>query len=415
MIQKFLKLILIGIIASFAISNAVAQGNWEGKEPAPTARRAPSAAEVDGKIYVIGGCHGPMANEEYNPATNTWTTKASLPQPRRRGMGSCAAEVNGLVYFFGGHQGPSPGQTVDFNDEYNPNTNIWATKTSIPTAREGAAAATVGGKIYVIGGNEGANFYDIVEEYDPATDSWTTKSPMLTARAFIAAAVFEEKIYVFGGFDGTNLLDTVEEYDPAADSWTTKTSMPTARSWLAAAQACGRIYVMGGNDMANCLDANEEYDPTTDTWETDTPMPTARSHIAAVESGGKIYALCGFWGTTFFDTNEEFTPEPSGVEEEPWLVLPSVFSLEQNYPNPFNAATVISYKLAHPAVVNLNIFNNLGQLVKIMPLGFQGVGNHTCVWNGATSDGTAAPSGVYFYSLKVDRRDVAAQRMILMR
>ncbi len=407
---------VIGLIAFWAASDAVAQGSWEGKANVPSARRAPSAVEVDGKIYVIGGCHGPTANEEYNPVDDSWRERAPLPNPKRRGMGSCAAEVDGKIYFIGGNQGPAPIRVVDLNDEYNPASNSWTSRASMPTARTGAVAAKVGGKIYVIGGSEGANFYDIVEEYDPTEDAWSTdKEPMPTARAFMAAAVVEDKIYVFGGYDGENILDIVEEYDPVEDSWSSRESMPTARCWLSAAAVSGKIYVIGGNNGQSPLSTTEEYDPAEDAWTNCPGMPTARSHIAAAESGGKIYTLCGFWGENFFNTNEEFTPPESGVGEMPDWGLPRAFSLSQSYPNPFNAAVTIAYTIGHPATVNLMILNDLGQLVWNIQLGFQTAGSYTCAWQGSSLAGHSAPSGVYFYTLVVDGQAVATQRMILMR
>src|SRR5205814_1596928 len=52
---------------------------WAVKAPMPTARRALAAAEVGGKIYAIGG-EGSRGRlqvvEEYDPVSNTWTTKA---------------------------------------------------------------------------------------------------------------------------------------------------------------------------------------------------------------------------------------------------------------------------------------------------------------------------------------------------
>ena len=53
-----------------------------------------------------------------------------------------------------------------------------------------------------------------VEEYDPSTDTWTSKASMPTARYLLgAAATSNGKIYAIGGSsNGTNLLSTVEEY-----------------------------------------------------------------------------------------------------------------------------------------------------------------------------------------------------------
>jgi len=391
MFRKVATALVIGFITYWAASDATAQGSWEGKANVPSVRRGPSAVEVDGKIYVIGGCRNPMANEEYDPAENTWRSREPLPRPKRRGMGSCAAEVGGRIYFIGGNQGPAPIRFVDLNDEYNPASNSWTSKASMPTARSGAAGAAVNGKIYVIGGTNGQVIYNVVEEYNPARNSWSTKRSMPTARAFIASAVVNDKIYVFGGHDGNNILSTVEEYDPVRNSWATKRSMPTARCWLAAAEAGGKIYVAGGNNGRSPLSTTEAYNPSSNTWTSCRSMPTARSHLAAAESGGKIYTLCGFWGETFFNTNEEFTPPESGVDEMPDWCLPRAFSLSQSYPNPFNSSTTISYEMPEKSLVTMKLYDLSGRELRTLVNSTQEAGTYRISWDAAD-----LPSGIYY-------------------
>lgn len=62
-------------------------------------------------------------------------------------------------------------------------TITWTTKSSMPTARNGIGAATVDGKIYIIGGQKATGDTGAVEEYNPATDTWTTKTSMPTPRS----------------------------------------------------------------------------------------------------------------------------------------------------------------------------------------------------------------------------------------
>jgi len=404
MFRKWGKTFLISVIVLWTISGAGA--SWVGKASMPTPRRAPGAVEVNEKIYVIGGCGGSISNEEYNPATNSWVTKGSLSWARRRGMGAVACEVNGKVYFIGGQQGPSPIRIVNFNDEYDPVSNLWTNKASMPTARVGAAAFVVNGKIYVIGGYDGSSFLDIVEEYDPATNSWKTKTPMPTPRAFLAGAVVDDNIYVIGGFNGS-CLDIVQEYDPVGDLWATKTSMPTERYWLAAEAVAGKIYVIGGYDGTSCLTSNEVYDPALDSWSTEVSMPTARSHLVAVEVNDKIYAIGGVIdGGSFTGANEEFTPS-GGVEGKPTAGLPEVFSLSQNYPNPFNPITKIKYSLPTGDWVKLEVYDILGHEVATLVNQYQNAGQHSVQWKAEVI------SGIYFYRIHTGEY-VATGRMVLI-
>src|SRR5712692_6825588 len=62
-------------------------------------------------------------------------------------------------------------------------TSTWTTAASMPTARYGLAAATSSdGRIYAIGGFDGASYPSVVQVYDPTTSTWTSGAPMPTAR-----------------------------------------------------------------------------------------------------------------------------------------------------------------------------------------------------------------------------------------
>jgi hypothetical protein len=255
---------------------------------------------VDGKIYAIGGYGGRSAVEQYDPVTDTWTKKASLPTPRQW---LSTSAVNGKIYAIGGDaRGGAPGlPTVE---EYDPATDTWTEEalTPMPTARFTLSTSVVDGKIYAIGGILRATQSgpetpsSAVEEYDPETDTWTTKAPMPTARGMLSTSVVDGKIYAIGGlFYNMGIpLSTVEVYDPTTDTWTTKAPMPTARVTFSATSAVnGIIYVIGGASGETAFSTVEAYNPATDTWAEKTSMPRARTGLATSALGGKIYAIGG--------------------------------------------------------------------------------------------------------------------------
>jgi Secretion system C-terminal sorting domain len=85
------------------------------------------------------------------------------------------------------------------------------------------------------------------------------------------------------------------------------------------------------------------------------------------------------------------------------------FQLESNYPNPFNPTTVISYQIPSESLVNLEVFNVLGQRVATLVNDQQAPGKHTVEF-----DGERLASGVYFYRL-VAGNHISTRKMVLLK
>jgi serine protease len=85
--------------------------------------------------------------------------------------------------------------------------------------------------------------------------------------------------------------------------------------------------------------------------------------------------------------------EPTGP------ISPLRFSLEDNFPNPFNPETSIGYTLAERSTVRLSIVDVNGRETARLVDAAQEPGRHRVKWNGMVS-GSAAPSGVYFCTLR---------------
>ncbi len=84
----------------------------------------------------------------------------------------------------------------------------------------------------------------------------------------------------------------------------------------------------------------------------------------------------------------------SSVGQEWEQSKPEEFQLAQNYPNPFNPATKISYFVPQRSMVNLAVFNNLGQRVATLVNEEMGQGAHE-----VSFDAAKLASGNYFYRL----------------
>ena len=200
---------------------------------------------MNGLLYAIAGnpgCGSPgnaiKAVEAYDPAANTWSSKASLPSGT---WDAGVASVNGQIYVIGGLTGAVYA--------YDPLANAWTTKAPLPLPYSGGAVGVVNGVIYVIGGTAGSQ--NTVQAYNTTTDSWTTKAPLPTPRYECAGATLNGLIYVVGGYSSTGAVATVEVYNPATDAWNTVAPAPLRVWGASAAVANGELYVMGGFDINN--------------------------------------------------------------------------------------------------------------------------------------------------------------------
>jgi hypothetical protein len=88
-----------------------------------------------------------------------------------------------------------------------------------------------------------------------------------------------------------------------------------------------------------------------------------------------------------------------GVEHDHHLEKPKSFALYQNFPNPFNSSTEIKYQIAKGIHVTLEVYNILGERVKILVDKTRTPGHYTVQWNGRNEEGREVSSGVYWYRI----------------
>ncbi|MCL6589590.1 MAG: hypothetical protein K6U80_06515 [Firmicutes bacterium] len=312
-LAKLYVLIIVLVITGllFTVTPALGSdpGLWELRESIPNgARYNHAAAVVNEKLYVFGGNASSLLNlvQEYNPATGVWSTKSPMTAPR---CAMAVAAYEGKIYVLGGYDGANALNTFEV---YDPATDSWTVKNNpMPTARYGLAVVALNGKIYAMGGRNGNLYYNIVEVYDIATDTWASACNLPAIRYYFDAVAYDGKIYAAGGI-GSSLYANLDIYDPAANSWTAGASMSVARDFLEVVALNGRIYALGGLDANGPLAILEEYDPENNTWAVKQPMTYARRAFAAGVVGGKIYAVSGVNTSGYLLTNtvEQYTPPP---------------------------------------------------------------------------------------------------------
>lgn len=76
------------------------------------------------------------------------------------------------------------------------------------------------------------------------------------------------------------------------------------------------------------------------------------------------------------------------------------FALTSAYPNPFRTTTTITYDLAQPTSVTVEVYNLLGQRVWHRSRGLEAPGPQRFTWRGESDLGLSIPNGVYFVSVR---------------
>ena len=94
-------------------------------------------------------------------------------------------------------------------------------------------------------------------------------------------------------------------------------------------------------------------------------------------------------------------------------VIPDEFVLHQNFPNPFNPSTEIRFDLPEASVVNLTIFNIMGQKIRTLSNTELTPGYHTLVWDGTSDNGSQVATGMYFFAIQTDKYQSTKKMLFL--
>ncbi|MFA5668929.1 MAG: right-handed parallel beta-helix repeat-containing protein [Balneolaceae bacterium] len=101
-----------------------------------------------------------------------------------------------------------------------------------------------------------------------------------------------------------------------------------------------------------------------------------------------------------FIANEMDMSKSAVNSEVAGVNLPDKFELYQNYPNPFNPTTTIGFDVPNAnSHVRLEIFNILGQRVKMLVNNVYSAGRYKVIWDGTNDAGMQVSTGVYIYRI----------------
>ena len=99
------------------------------------------------------------------------------------------------------------------------------------------------------------------------------------------------------------------------------------------------------------------------------------------------------------------------------ISLPASYYNLSNYPNPFNPNTKISFETKNlHEESRIEIFNSRGQKIKTINIPNSSSQNQNQItWNGTNETGKQVPSGVYLYKLVSNEKELAVNKMLLLK
>jgi len=255
---------------------------WRPCRAMGTERTYFGAATLRNKLHCFGGQNLDYKVlcelEIYDCLRDQWEVGSSLKFPRR----NCAsAELDGRIYAIGGFDGSKIINTVEAYDNRLKN---WMTIEPLPTARSSAMACAQGGKLWVLGGTSGTRLRT-VDVFDPRANRWDSqKVEMNETRSAGQVSCCVNHIFALGGTDNEqNIHFSMECLDSDAGTFSTRQSMKESRMDFATSVISDSIMV-GGGQNGNVLSSTEFYRPELDEWQAGPSMMIPRY--------GHQYLLC---------------------------------------------------------------------------------------------------------------------------
>ena len=173
----------------------------------------------------------------------------------------------------------------------------------------------------------------------------------------------------------------------------------------------------------------EKYTANNIPWDTKTTTPALINSIDHSESKKIAILGCGYSKDSIFlakkshsvyavdfagnSSNYSTILDATALSNED-LKVPSRFLLHQNYPNPFNPITRINYDMSSDGNALIKIIDIKGNQIKTLVNDFVQMGPKSIVWDATNNNGEKVPSGIYFYTLKVNDY-LQTQKMVLLK
>jgi hypothetical protein len=173
-----------------------AADTWTLIDPLDAVRFGHGAALLaDGRVLIAGGNQsGAPTAELLDPATLTWSPAANMPTPRE---GFPLVTVDGRVLAVGGGYNAT---TKGWVDEYDPLTDTWIQRLSLPYPLEDHHALPLpSGRVLLFGGSHDLGILDETFAYEWSLDAWLSAGPGTLRTESLAAVLSDGSLLTVTG------------------------------------------------------------------------------------------------------------------------------------------------------------------------------------------------------------------------
>ncbi|CAB0009089.1 unnamed protein product, partial [Nesidiocoris tenuis] len=238
--------------------------SWQQIGSIPSPRYYHGSAWLNGRIYLVGGCHEefsdsksvPLSGENYSfdLKCGEWKAEPCLITPRRSfGLVAC----NGRLFAIGGQD--ETNTILSSVERYDPDRKVWDEMSPLPEPLIGSAVCVHDGEIWVVGGMNGntanVNVSRSVWCYDPKNDLWFKKSSLRFGRAFASLVTYENQLFLVGGVANENggivSNDHVDVWNEECASWRLKGHIDVPRHGHTVAFIGSFMVLLGGVTTKN--------------------------------------------------------------------------------------------------------------------------------------------------------------------
>lgn len=248
-------------------------GNWTSSDSLSSGRTHAASTAYNGHMYTVGGStdggstpSSTIERSTITPQTGAINNFVTDSNNLATGvMSASATAYDGYLYVVGGKTATGHQNAVQYAP-IGPNGTLsdnFATTTGFTTSagREGSCVTTYKGRMYVVGGWDGTNYYNDVRyaafNQNGTLSNWSDSgSNFSTARSDANCTVAGGRLYVFGGKNASDVYNDVQyatiNSDGSLGTWTHGASFMGARSNFIAGYSNGFLYIHGGCSSAAC-------------------------------------------------------------------------------------------------------------------------------------------------------------------